>query len=54
MRAVVEADGTVRVLDRQDSSLLSVLGQADALVVRPPDDAPRAAGEDIDVILLQT
>jgi molybdopterin molybdotransferase len=31
--------------DSQDSSLLTVLSNADALMVRPPHDGPRAAGE---------
>jgi len=30
--------------DRQDSALLGVLSQADALLIRPRDDGPRAAG----------
>ncbi|TFL18203.1 molybdopterin molybdotransferase MoeA [Jannaschia formosa] len=42
MRARVEPGGSVRVADRQDSSLLSVLASADALVIRPPH-APEAA-----------
>lgn len=46
MRAEFGADG-IRVCDDQDSSLLSVLAQANALVVRPPDDPSRAAGEQV-------
>ena len=38
--------------DRQDSALLSVLGQADALLIRPVGDAPRAAGETVDYLPL--
>jgi molybdopterin molybdotransferase len=30
--------------ERQDSALLSILGQADALLIRPAEDAPRGAG----------
>jgi molybdopterin molybdotransferase len=44
MRAVVNADG-IRAFDRQDSSLLSVLSEANALLVRPVGDGPRAIGE---------
>ncbi|MFZ3582951.1 gephyrin-like molybdotransferase Glp [Loktanella sp. DJP18] len=51
MRASL-ADDAVTVCDRQDSSLLSVLAQANALAVRPPDDGPRLPGDLIDVILL--
>lgn len=53
MRAVFEADGRVRVADRQDSSLLSVLAAADALVVRPPSDGARQPGDLVDVIPLR-
>ncbi len=44
MRAVFDADGRIRALPNQDSSLLSVLAKADALLVRPPHDPARAAG----------
>lgn len=44
MRAVLEPGGAIRALDRQDSSLISVLGGADALLIRPPDDPARDAG----------
>ncbi|MFV0515581.1 MAG: gephyrin-like molybdotransferase Glp [Jhaorihella sp.] len=43
-RAHVE-DGKVTAFDNQDSSLLSVLAQANALLVRPPDDPAREPGE---------
>ncbi|MBN2630447.1 MAG: molybdopterin molybdotransferase MoeA [Rhodobacteraceae bacterium] len=33
--------------DRQDSSLLTVLAQADALLIRPPGDGPRAKGDQV-------
>ena len=49
MRATV-ADDTILAEDRQDSSLLSVLARANALMIRPPDDAPRAKGETIEYI----
>ena len=43
-------DGGVRVAERQDSGLLSVLLRADRLVVRPPNDPAREAGDVVDVI----
>lgn len=46
MRAAWQND-RLRVFARQDSSLMSVLAEADALVVRPPKDRPRKAGEKI-------
>lgn len=51
MRASVE-DGEVTAFNRQDSSLLSVLSRANALIVRPPNDGPHVAGDLVDVILL--
>jgi molybdopterin molybdotransferase len=48
MRGRVEPgpDGwRVKAFDRQDSSLLTVLADANALVVRPPGDPARAAGD---------
>ncbi len=44
MRAKL-ADGQLTVSERQDSSLLSVLSEANALVIRPPQDPARKAGE---------
>lgn len=38
-------DGQITAFDRQDSSLLSVLAQANALLIRPPNDPARAAGD---------
>ncbi|WP_319823547.1 gephyrin-like molybdotransferase Glp [Thalassovita sp.] len=49
MRGRVDG-GKVTVFDRQDSSLLSVLAEANALIVRPADDGPRAAGESVDYL----
>ncbi len=43
MRAALGPEG-LRVFDRQDSSLLSVLEQADALLVRAPDEPARGVG----------
>jgi molybdopterin molybdotransferase len=45
-------DAGYAAFERQDSSLLGVLAAADALVVRPPHDPARAAGETVDVIPL--
>ncbi|WP_114285077.1 gephyrin-like molybdotransferase Glp [Candidatus Halocynthiibacter alkanivorans] len=44
MRAIIDPQG-IRALPRQDSALLSVLSQANALLLRPPFDAARKAGE---------
>jgi molybdopterin molybdotransferase len=38
--------------DRQDSALLSILGQADALLIRPISDGPRGAGSTVDYLPL--
>jgi molybdopterin molybdotransferase len=46
MRAHVAAEG-IRAFDRQDSSLLSVLNAANALLLRPPHDGPRKTGETV-------
>ena len=44
-------DGTqIEVAERQDSSLLSVLARANALVVRPPHDPPLKAGATVSFI----
>ena len=43
-RAKLE-NGKVTVFDRQDSALLSVLADANALVIRPPNDPARKAGD---------
>ncbi len=36
--------------DRQDSALLSILGQADALLIRPVQDGPVSAGTTVDYL----
>ncbi|MFY0311055.1 gephyrin-like molybdotransferase Glp [Leisingera sp. D0M16] len=46
MRARVE-DGKVRAFANQDSSLLTVLAGANALLIRPPGDGARDAGETV-------
>ena len=42
----------VAAFERQDSSLLSVLGEADALIVRPPNDPARTAGDRVEIVSL--
>lgn len=44
MRARVE-NGAMTIFERQDSSLLTVLAEANALAIRPPNDEAREAGE---------
>ncbi|UWR18184.1 gephyrin-like molybdotransferase Glp [Sulfitobacter pontiacus] len=51
MRAMLR-DGAVLPEDNQDSSLLGILSRADVLMVRPPHDGARAAGEIIGCIPL--
>ncbi|GAA4217318.1 molybdopterin molybdotransferase [Sagittula marina] len=51
MRATLTEEG-LTAFDRQDSSLLSVLGQANALLVRPPHDPARAKNEVVDYLPL--
>ncbi|PJE34317.1 molybdopterin molybdenumtransferase MoeA [Pseudooceanicola lipolyticus] len=51
LRARVEAD-RVTAFENQDSSLLTVLSEANALLVRPADDGPRAAGEMVNYLPL--
>ena len=46
MRAMVDGD-QVTAFDNQDSSLLTVLAQANALLVRAPHDPPRRAGDTV-------
>lgn len=55
MRARVEAgrDGWIcTAFQRQDSSLLSVLSDSNALLVRPPNDAAGAEGSEVEFIWL--
>lgn len=44
MRAI-RSDGEIRAWDNQDSSLLTILAQANALLVRAPGEPARRAGE---------
>ena len=43
----------VTPFDNQDSALLTVLSEADCLVIRPRDDGPRRAGESVDILRLR-
>ncbi|AXI42761.1 gephyrin-like molybdotransferase Glp [Sulfitobacter sp. SK011] len=51
MRARI-TDGALHPDDRQDSSLLSVLASADALLVRPVDDPARRPGDIVNYIVI--
>ena len=53
MRAKI-TEGTVYTNDLQDSSLLSVLVAADALVIRPENDGPLPKGSIIEYISLNS
>lgn len=44
MRARLEPDGAIRPLPQQDSSLISVMVEADALLIRPAGDPARPEG----------
>ncbi|TGD63589.1 molybdopterin molybdenumtransferase MoeA [Tabrizicola sp. WMC-M-20] len=55
MRArLTHTDGVPQItpFDRQDSSLLSILSSADALLIRPADDGARRAGETVSYLPL--
>jgi molybdopterin molybdotransferase len=45
MRARLGRDGSIAPFDRQDSALLTMLAEADSLLIRPPGDGPRSAGD---------
>lgn len=47
MRARLEPGGLIRPLPRQDSSLMGVLAQSEALLIRPIGDPARAAGHKV-------
>ncbi|MFK7944284.1 MAG: gephyrin-like molybdotransferase Glp [Paracoccaceae bacterium] len=53
MRASVASDGACTVFERQDSSLVRVLSDANALVVRAPNAPPSKLGEEVRYIPLQ-
>ena len=52
LRARSGPDGVV-AFDKQDSSLLSVLSQADCLIVQPPNDTARDIGAEVEVVDLR-
>ena len=55
MRATLDRAGgalRIRPFDRQDSALMSILSQADALLVRPAGDGPRAAGDRVEYVAI--
>lgn len=52
MRATLTEDGQIRAFERQDSALLTVLAEADALLIRPPHDPPREIGETMSYLRL--
>jgi len=52
MRARLEPEGLIRPFDNQDSALLSVLGEADALLIRPVADPARPQGHPVRYIAL--
>ena len=45
-----QKDGYIKAAERQDSALLTILSQSDALLIRPPNDQARAAGEQVEFI----
>ncbi|MCM2562134.1 molybdopterin molybdotransferase MoeA [Lutimaribacter sp. EGI FJ00015] len=47
-------DGMITPFARQDSSLLSILSEANALLIRPIGDGPRKAGEPVEYVPLFT
>ena len=51
MRATLSPDG-IAAFDNQDSAMLTLLAQADALLIRPPHDPARAVGEEVEYLKL--
>ncbi len=51
MRALLDAEG-IHAFERQDSSLLTVLSAANALLIRPAGDGPRKSGERVEYLPL--
>lgn len=49
---ILDGQPTVTPFERQDSALLSILTEANALVVRPMNDPPRAKGEIVNYLLI--
>lgn len=57
MRArLSQEDGQIAItpFDRQDSALLTVMAEADALLIRPAQDGPRKRGEEVRFIPLKS
>jgi len=53
LRAKRDSEDCVLPFERQDSSLLSVLGRADCLIVQAPGSPGHAAGESVEIIEIQ-
>ena len=51
-QAAASGPDGVTAFSKQDSSLLSVLSDADCLIVQPPHDPARDAGEMVEIISL--
>ena len=51
---LAEGDGQpdITPFDRQDSALLSILGEADALLIRPVEAGPRGTGTTVEYLPL--
>jgi molybdopterin molybdotransferase len=49
MRAQLDQN-QIRAFDRQDSALLTVLSDANALLIRPPNDPARSIGEQVEYV----
>jgi molybdopterin molybdotransferase len=49
-----DADGTLfaHPFEKQDSSMMSLLVQADCLVIRPPEAPPAKAGDQVEIVIL--
>ncbi|MDE4131656.1 molybdopterin molybdotransferase MoeA [Phaeobacter sp. QD34_3] len=52
MRATLTEQGQIEAFERQDSSLLSILAEANALLIRPPHDPARAVGDRVSYLQL--
>lgn len=50
---VIEGEELVKVFEQQDSSLLTILSKANALLIRPVNDKARKKGDRVKVILLK-
>ena len=49
----IEGEELVKVFEQQDSSLLTILSNANALLIRPVNDKARKKGDRVKVILLK-